>query len=221
MTQTQWEAALRGAVRRAIREGLLSCPGGRAAPTIPVGVSNRHVHLDRRAMDALFGPGSELTHKKDLGQPGQYAAEETVTLKGPKGTLERVRVLGPLRERPQVEILVGDGFAIGVNPPVRESGQLAATPGITLLGPKGSIQLPDGVIAALRHIHMSPEDALRFGVADRQMVRVALDGIRGGVLHNTVVRVSDRFALELHVDTEEANALGIQNGDRVRLSVSG
>ena len=164
----------------------------------PIGVSNRHVHLDRADMDALFGPGSELT----------------VTIRGPKGELSRVRVLGPLRSQTQVEISIADGFTLGVKPPVRESGQLKDTPGIEIIGPCGSVKKDSGVIAALRHVHMTPEDAARFGVEDGQYIRTEIEGLRGAILCNVLVRVSDKYALEMHIDVEEANALGVKNGDR-------
>ena len=165
-------------------------------------------------MDALFGPGSELTVKKMLGQPGQYASEETVTIRGPKGELSRVRVLGPLRAQTQVEISIADGFTLGVKPPVRESGQLKDTPGIEIIGPCGSVKKDSGVIAALRHVHMTPEDAARFGVEDGQYIQTEIEGLRGAILCNVLVRVSDKYALEMHIDVEEANALGVKNGDR-------
>ena len=168
----------------------------------PIGVSNRHVHLDRADMDALFGPGSELTVKKMLGQPGQYASEETVTIRGPKGELSRVRVLGPLRAQTQVEISIADGFTLGVKPPVRESGQLKDTPGIEIIGPCGSVKKDSGVIAALRHVHMTPKDAARFGVEDGQYIQTEIDGLRGAILCNVLVRVSDKYALEMHIDVE-------------------
>ena len=180
----------------------------------PIGVSNRHSHLDRAAMDALFGPGSELTVKKMLGQPGQYAAEETVTIRGPKGEMSRVRVLGPLRKETQVEISIADGFVLGVKPPVRESGQLEDSPGIEIIGPKGSVKKERGVIAALRHIHMTPEIARRLGYRDGQYVQTRIEGLRGALLCNVLVRVSEKYALEMHIDVEEANALGVKNGDR-------
>ena len=182
--------------------------------SIPIGVSNRHIHLDRADMDVLFGPGSELTVKKMLGQPGQYASEETVTLRGSKGELSRVRVLGPLRSKTQIEISVADGFALGVKPPVRESGHLEDTPGVEIIGPCGTVKKAEGVIAALRHIHMTPADAQRFGVQDGQYVKIKIDGLRGAILCNVLVRVSERFALEMHIDVEEANALGVKNGDK-------
>ena len=187
--------------------------------SVPIGVSNRHIHLDRKDMDILFGQDSELTFKKELGQPGQYACEETVTLHGPKGELSRVRVLGPLRSESQVEISVTDGFALGVRPPIRESGKLAGTPGVTIVGPKGTIEKDTGTIAALRHIHLTPEDAQRMGVRDKQMVKVEIRGLRGGILHNVLIRVSEQFAPEMHIDVDEANAFGVKNGDRAYIIV--
>ena len=187
--------------------------------SVPIGVSNRHIHLDRADMDILFGQDSELTFKKELGQPGQYACEETVTLHGPKGELSRVRVLGPLRSESQVEISVTDGFALGVRPPIRESGKLAGTPGVTIIGPKGAIEKDTGTIAALRHIHLTPEIARRMGVKDKQMVKVEVGGLRGGIFHNVLIRVSEQFAPEMHIDVDEANAFGVKNGDRAYIIV--
>ncbi len=174
--------------------------------SVPIGVSNRHVHLNRADMDTLFGEGSELTRVKDLGQPGQYAAA--------KGELKRMRVLGPLRGESQVEVSIGDGFVLGVHPPVRESGQLEGTPGIKMVGPNGEVEVKRGVIAALRHIHLDPATAERMGVHDKQVVRVEIGGLRGAILNNVLLRVSDQYAPEMHIDVEEANALGVKNGDR-------
>jgi len=187
--------------------------------SVPIGVSNRHIHLDRADMDILFGRDSELTFKKELGQPGQFASEETVTLHGPKGELSRVRVLGPLRSESQMEISVTDGFALGVRPPIRESGKLKGTPGLTIIGPKGTIEKDTGTIAALRHIHLDPETAQRIGVKDKQMVKVEIRGLRGGILHNVLIRVSEQFAPEMHIDVDEANAMGVKNGDRAYIIV--
>lgn len=187
--------------------------------SVPIGVSNRHIHLDRKDMDILFGQDSELTFKKELGQPGQYACEETVTLHGPKGELSRVRVLGPLRSESQVELSVTDGFSLGVRPPIRESGKLEGTPGVTIVGPKGTIEKDTGAIAALRHIHLDPETAQRMGVRDKQMVKVEIGGLRGGIFHNVLIRVSEQFAPEMHIDVDEANAFGVKNGDRAYIIV--
>lgn len=145
---------------------------------IPVGISNRHVHLSREDLSDLFGAGYELTKMKDLSQPGQYACKETVTICGPKGAIEKVRILGPVRPRTQVEILSGDSFKLGIKAPARLSGDLDKTPGITIIGPRGSVQTKEGLMAAQRHIHMLPQDAARFGVHDGQNVSLEIDGIR-------------------------------------------
>ena len=169
--------------------------------TIPVGVSNRHVHLSQGNLEALFGPGYELSRMKDLSQPGQYACKETVTICGPKGAIEKVRILGPVRSRTQVEILAGDSFKLGIKSTARLSGDLDGTPGITIIGPKGSVQIKEGLMVAQRHIHMLPEDAARMGVHDGQVVSLEVDGIRGGILRNTIVRVTGQSGLECHIDT--------------------
>ncbi|WP_321344307.1 phosphate propanoyltransferase [Breoghania sp.] len=188
-----------------------------ASGLVPVGVSNRHIHLSRPDMDALFGPGSELTRKKAMKQPGQYAAEETVTLRGPKGELRKVRVLGPLRKQTQIEISVADGFVLGVKPPLRMSGKLAGSPGVEIIGPAGTVKKEDGVIAAQRHIHMLPETAAKLGLVNGQEVDVEVQGPRGGVMCHVAVRAAENSALEMHIDIEEANALGLKNDDLVRI----
>lgn len=185
--------------------------------TIPVGVSNRHVHLSQADQDALFGPGSQLTKIKDISQPGQFACKETVTLAGPKGVLEKVRILGPVRKESQVELLRSDCFKLGIKVPLRMSGELEGTPGLTLIGPKGSICLSRGVIIAKRHIHMLPEDAQRFGVTNGQVVSINIDGDRGGTFGNVVIRVTTTSALECHIDMEEANAMNLKNGSRITI----
>lgn len=184
---------------------------------IPVGISNRHVHLSRPDLDALFGGGYELTAMKALSQPGQYACREMLTLCGPKGVIERVRILGPVRPRTQVEILAGDCFKLGVKAEARLSGDLSGTSGITLVGPGGSVQLREGVIIAKRHIHMLPSDAVRFGVRDGQTVKIAIPGPRGGIFNEVSIRVTDTSSLECHLDTEEANALGVTSRTIIRI----
>ena len=176
--------------------------------TILVEVSARHIHLSRADMDVLFGEGSELHPIKDLSQPGQYASEEKVTLKGPKGTAG-VRVLGPLRKETQVELSLTDARSLGVKAQVRESGDLEGTTGgLTIVGPKGEIDR--GVIAAKRHIHMTPADAEEFGVANGDVVAVKIQtNGRSVVFGDTVVRVSEKFSLAMHIDTDEANAAAI------------
>ena len=186
--------------------------------TIPVGISNRHVHLCREDMDILFGQGSQLTIKKMLGQPGQYAAEEMVTLVGPKGRLEKVRVLGPLRKDTQVEISATDGRTLGINAPVRESGKVKGTPGLRLIGPRGETELKEGTIVALRHIHMTPYLAEQMNLSDGATVDVELgDEQRGGVMSRVLIRVSDSYAPEMHIDVDEANAFGVKNDDAAKI----
>ncbi|XBS70880.1 phosphate propanoyltransferase [Acerihabitans sp. KWT182] len=183
---------------------------------IPVGISNRHVHLSREDMDALFGYGSTLTRMKAVKQPGQYAAEETVTLRGPKGELTKVRVLGPLRSATQIEISVSDGFVLGVKAPVRMSGHLEDSPGIEIIGPHGRIAKSGGAIVAWRHIHISPAEAEHYGLRDGMEIDVHIGGQRGGILSHVVVRVSADAVLEMHIDVEEANGFGLRNGDCVK-----
>lgn len=185
---------------------------------IPVGVSNRHVHLCQQDLDILFGKGAALHLKKELGQPGQFAAEETINLRGPKGTvLERVRVLGPVRPQSQVEVSQTDAMQLGLSAPVRESGVLEETPGLIMEGPAGSVSLDYGVIIAWRHIHLSQERAQLLGVQDKEMVFVETEGPRGCILKNVLVRVSEKFAPEMHIDTDEANACGLKTGDTIRI----
>ena len=178
---------------------------------IPVGVSVRHVHLSRAHCDALFGKDYELTVRREVSQPGQFVCRETVDLVGPKGELQRVAIINPLRKETQVELAKTDAISLGVNPPLRESGKLDGTPGITLRGPAGSVTIDHGVILAHRHVHMHPDDAKRFGVADKSMIRVRVDGERETVFGDVIVRVSDQYALDMHVDTDEANASGLTN----------
>jgi putative phosphotransacetylase len=184
---------------------------------IPVGVSNRHVHVSEKDMEILFGSGKGLTKFKDLGQPGQYAADEKVELIGPKGSIGGVRVLGPTRGRTQVEISRTDAFKLGITPPVRDSGDLDGSAPITLKGPQGSVELNEGVIIAHRHIHITPDLAEKHGLQDKQMVSVACEGPRALTFDKVLVRVSDKFALEFHVDVDEANAALLNNGDEVTL----
>ncbi|MEA9390214.1 phosphate propanoyltransferase [Acerihabitans sp. TG2] len=182
---------------------------------IPVGVSNRHVHLCREDMDVLFGYGSTLTRMKAVKQPGQFAAEETVTLRGKKGEIANVRILGPLRRATQIEISVADSFSLGVNVPVRMSGDTQGSAGVEIIGPKGRVVKPNGMIVAWRHIHISPQDAEKYQLQDGMEIDVHTEGQRAGVLRHVVVRVSTDAILELHIDVEEANGLGLHNGDRV------
>lgn len=188
---------------------------------IPIGVSNRHVHLRREDLDVLFGDGYELTKLRDLKQPGQYASNELVTIRGPKGEFKNVRILGPLREETQVEISLSDGFVLGIKPPIKESGKLKNSAGIEIIGPKGRIIKHEGSIAALRHIHMTPEMAKKLKINDKELVDVEISGERKAILGNVLVRVSDKYALEMHVDLDEANACNLKNNDTVKIVKKG
>ena len=177
--------------------------------------SGRHVHVTKEQAQILFGHG--LTPKRPLSQPGQYLANERVTVLGPKGRFEQVAVLGPERPEGQVEISLTDGKVLGLNPPVRLSGHTEATPGATLLGPMGQVTLSQGVIAAQRHIHMTPQDAQKFGVRDKQVVSLQTFTDRPVTFGDTVIRVSPDFATFVHLDYDEANACGFQKGDLGRI----
>ncbi len=179
---------------------------------VPIEVSAHHVHLSQAHVEALFGPGHQLTPESDLSQPGQFACKEKVNLIGPKGRVERVRVLGPTRPESQVEISMTEQFILGIHPPVRQSGDLDGSPGVTLEGPNGQVVLEQGVICALRHIHMSPEEALRYGLRDKSQVKVNVKGERELVFGGVLVRVHPNFKLAMHIDTDEANAAEITTG---------
>ncbi|MBB3109474.1 putative phosphotransacetylase [Paenibacillus phyllosphaerae] len=184
---------------------------------VPVGVSARHIHLSQEHVEILFGEGAQLTEMKPLSQPGQYAANEQVAVIGPKGQFPKVRILGPARNATQLEVSRTDAFALGLNPPVRESGNIEGTPGVTLKGPAGEITIEQGVIVAARHIHFHTSDAEKWGIADKQKLTVRLQGERGLVLENVVARVSPDFALDMHIDTDEANAAGAKTGDQAEI----
>ena len=179
---------------------------------VPVGISARHLHLTKEHVEKLFGEGYRLTVLKNLSQLGQFAAVETVEIEGPKGKIQKVRVLGPEREASQVEIALSDARKLGIQPPVRSSGSISETPGITLKGPKGSVILDEGVMIPERHIHMQPEEAQWFGVEDGDVVKAEVGGIKGGIIDQITVRINESYRLELHLDTDDANAfLMIQN----------
>jgi acetate kinase len=180
--------------------------------SVPIEVSAHHVHLSQQHVEALFGAGHQLTPEFELSQPGQFACKEKVNLIGPKGRVDRVRILGPVRKESQVEIAMTEQFKLGIQPPVRESGDLRGTPGLTLEGPSASVTIDQGVICALRHIHMPPEEALRLGVKDKAMVRVKVSGQRELIFGDVLVRVSPSYRLAMHLDTDEANAANIQEG---------
>lgn len=183
---------------------------------IPVGISARHLHLTQEQVEILFGKGHQLTFLKPLSQIGQFAAKETVTLKGPKGVIEKVRILGPVRPHVQVEVSMTDARTLGLNPPVRESGKLENTPGLVIKGTVGQIETQDGVIVAQRHAHMSLEDAENFGISDGDYIRVFVDGESGGTMEPVKVRVNKNYVLDLHLDTDNANAFGLSQGQMLR-----
>lgn len=177
-----------------------------------IGISNRHIHLSQSDANTLFGSNYQLTKMKDLSQPGQFAAEETVIIKGPKSEIAKVRVLGPYRKFSQVEILASDNFKLGTNAPLRLSGDLEGSEAIEVIGPNGTLHLNQGLIVAKRHIHMTVADAELFGVTDGQIVKVKTPGERGLVFDNVVIRVDDSFLLDMHIDIDEANAAGLGAG---------
>ena len=178
-----------------------------------VETSARHVHVTKQDLETLFGPGHELTVKKYLSQPGQFASEEQVDVVGPKSVLKRVRILGHIRPETQIELSLTDARSIGVNAPVRESGDVAGSGACKLVGPCGEVEVAQGVIAAKRHIHMTPEDAQEFEVADKQIVSVKVETEgRALIFGDVVVRVSPKFSLAMHIDTDESNAACAGNG---------
>lgn len=191
---------------------------GKPDGDIPVGISNRHIHLSHEHVETLFGKGYQLTPLKELSQPGQYACKEQLTIIGPSmRAIEGVRVLGPERKHSQVEISRTDSFVLKLKPPVRESGDIAGSAPITVIGPKGIVTLTEGCIIANRHIHMSEEDGRAFGVKDGDYVDVELNGERKSLFYDVQIRVNKDFRLEMHVDTDDANAAGIGNGFKAKL----
>lgn len=185
---------------------------------IPVGVSNRHIHLSREHVDILFGKDYKLTPIKDLSQPGQFACKEQLTIIGPSmRAIEGVRVLGPERKASQVEISRTDSFVLKVKPPVRESGDIAGSAPVTIIGPKGVVTLKEGCIIANRHIHMSEEEGKAFGVVDGEYADVELLGERKSLFYDVQIRVHKNFRLEMHIDTDDANAAGVGNGFKAKL----
>lgn len=183
---------------------------------VNVGVSARHVHVTKEDLNILFGEGYELTKKVDLSQPGQYACNEQVTLRGPKGEIPRVRILGPERGETQVEISKTDSFALGIKPPVRNSGDLEGAAEVTIVGPNGEVTKNAAIIAA-RHIHATMEDAKKYGFENKEFVKIVVKGEKSGILENVYVRINENFACEVHIDTDDANAFLIKNGDEVEL----
>jgi len=189
----------------------------RAGLPVPVGVSNRHTHFTREHFKRLFGPECEPTLYRNIVQPGFYACHETVSIQTEKNAFKNVRMIGPYRTYTQIEISYGDAKVLGLNPPIRDSSKIENSPGIKIVGPKGEITVEKGVILSKRHIHFSPSDAKKFKIEDQQVVRVLCSpgSDRETIYESVLCRVSDKFALEFHLDIEEANAAGLKNGDKV------
>ena len=212
-------------VRKAVYEILPDAQLGRSgsvdvpqAPRLVANISARHIHLNQQAMDVLFGPGSELTVQKELYQQGAFAAEQTVSLFGPrKQMIANVRILGPLREYNQVELAFTDARFLGIDAWVRISSDIAGTPGAYLVGPAGGLELDHGVIRAARHVHMNPEEADYYGVRAGDLMRLVVDGEQGGVLEGLICRISDKERLEVHIDTDEGNAIDLVHARKVVL----
>jgi len=186
---------------------------------VPIAVSNRHIHVSEEHFMILFGANKKLSKFKDLSQPGQFASNEKITLVSKKDVFKGVRILGPFRKQTQIEISRSDAFKLGIDPPVRDSGDLSDSEGITIVGPEGSVTIKEGVIIAKGHIHMTPSEAKRFGVSDNQIVKVRVSGERNLIFGDVLCRVSDKYALEMHVDTDEGNAGFIKNGDLVEIII--
>ncbi|MEI8216694.1 MAG: phosphate propanoyltransferase [Eubacteriales bacterium] len=180
---------------------------------IVVGISNKHMHISREDLDTLFGKGYELKVFKELGQPGQYAAEEKLDIVGPKGTIKGIRILGPIRPKTQIELALSDARAIGINAPIRESGDVAGSPGAKLIGPLGEVEIKEGVIIALRHIHLTEEEAKAANVKDKEFVSLRFEGPRAVTFDNVLIRVNVNFSGEIHLDTDEGNAGCVSTGD--------
>ncbi|WP_049817936.1 phosphate propanoyltransferase [Thermosediminibacter oceani] len=183
-------------------------------PKVTINVSARHVHLSSEHLEILFGKNYRLSPLRELMQPGEFAAKETVIIVGPKGIIQNVRVLGPVRKKTQVEISKTDGFVLGIDPVVRDSGNHEGSSGCVLVGPAGGVRIEEGVIAAMRHIHMPVQFAEKYGIKDRSFLKVLVEGERKVVFDRVLARVSDNFALEMHIDTDEANAAGVRSGDK-------
>ena len=207
--------------KKDIRNAVLSHLAVMGTKYVPAGVSARHVHLSREDLDRLFGPGCALHPCKALSQPGQFAAQERVTVSGPRGELANVRVLGPVRGQTQVELTFSEAKKLGIPGQIRMSGDVDGTPGCTLKGPAGQLVIPQGVIVPARHLHLSPQQAACFGLKDGQAVSLRMSGQRGGMLDQVICRVGEGHDLEVHLDTDEANALCVTDGDLLELVMPG
>jgi putative phosphotransacetylase len=209
------ESRVRSVIASVLRDvemyGIDSLQAWSEKAMIPVGVSARHIHVSQEDLEKLFGPGYTLTHERDLLQPGEFASKEMVTLVGPGGkVMPRVRILGPLRSRTQVELARTDGIALGIrNLPMRRSGDLDGAAPLTLVGPYGALHLAEVAIRSNRHIHLGPSDAARFGVKQNEVVQLRIGGVEGVTFHNVQIRIYDTWRPVVHLDTDDANAAGI------------
>ena len=207
----------KGCVKRAVTLAVCRYAAAQGEFYVPAAASARHVHLSQADVAALFGEGYQLKPFKPLTQPGQFASEEKVDIVGSRGTISGVRVLGPARKETQIEISITDSVKLGIKPVVRMSGDVAFSPGAKLVGPKGSIDLPQGVIVSARHLHMSPEEAAAYGLKDGDVVSLRKPGPREVIFGNVVVRSGKGHSLEVHLDTDEANAAMLSNGDLLEI----
>lgn len=203
--------------KKDIRNAALSHLAAQGTKYVPAGVSARHIHLSREDLDRLFGPGYTLHPCKALSQPGQFAAAEKVTVAGPRGEIPNVRVLGPVRGKTQVEVTFSEVKKLGIPGQVRMSGDVDNTPGCTLKGPAGQLAIPRGVIVPARHLHLSPQQAACYGLKDGQAVSLRMSGARAGLLEQVICRVGEGHDLEVHLDTDEANALCVTDGELLEL----
>lgn len=221
MPREQLERVVRQVVRERFSSGLAAGEPQMAIayePNLVVNISARHMHISRRDLETLFGPGAELTVYRWLYQPGEFAAEQTVTILGPRRKMiDNVRILGPVRAHSQVEVSFTDSVALGIDVPVRPSGKVDGTPGCVIIGPKGVIEMPQGLIRAERHVHMNPADAEAYGFANGQYVRLRVDSDCATTFEKVLVRVSPKVLLEVHLDTDEGNACNLVNADSVEL----
>ncbi|MHC4562703.1 MAG: phosphate propanoyltransferase [Planctomycetota bacterium] len=221
MPREQLERVVRQMVRQRYLELLLAGEPQAAIayePNLVVNISARHMHMTQKDLETLFGPGTELTVYRWLYQPGEFAAEQRVAIKGPRGrVIENVRILGPVRDYTQLEISFTDSVALGIDTPTRPSGKRAGTPGCEVIGPAGSITLPEGVLRAERHVHMSPADAEVYGFKDRQYVKMRVDSDCAMTFEKVLCRVDAKFLLEVHLDTDEGNACNLVNATSVEL----
>lgn len=189
----------------------------RTKKPVTVNISNRHIHLHQDDVERLFGKGYKLTKLRDLVQPGEHACNETLAIAGPKGEIKKVRVLGPVRKATQVEVSLTDSITLGLGAPVRVSGDTAGSAAVKITGPAGTVELKEGCVVAKRHVHMTPADADFLGIKDKEIISIKIEGERGLIFDNVVARVHPNMLYECHLDTDEANAAGVKNGDKATI----